>query len=502
MPLRRSTIFAVLMAVALLAGCTSRDKTAANAAADAETAFRQGRNTAALRSIHEALAARDDVSDYWLLLGRISTATNDLPGAFAAYENVIELDRGNVEALRLLCQLGLTVKQPDKVDKYADQLLLLSPGDPLPIVMKGGAALQRGDEAGAMQFAAQALAKNPQDTSALILKGRVLAAGGNFAEAAKLIEGSIEGGTDSSPRLAFLKELYAQANDRLNYQYTIKRLAAAKPKEADEQLAYADMLYQTGQDDLANAVVREVMQRHPNEINVSASILDVWLKQGPDALTPTQLANQAAGVSLEMKSTYAQFANEAGHPEIAVAILSPILGDSRPTLENSDAKAALAYGIGLQGHRSDAIGRLDEILAFDEAQPRALLARARLLAVGRELTGAITDARRVVSDDPRNVTARLALVDMLFAHGDSDLGESSLREGVRAMPDDPRLAARLAAMYDARGDRARAIDVMRDLARAAPVSLRALRLRKSVDPSAPDPGSLSASPATASSDAR
>jgi cytochrome c-type biogenesis protein CcmH/NrfG len=121
----------VLMAI-VLSSCSHPDRAAANAATDAETAFQQGRNAVALRSIHAALAIRDDVSDYWLLLGRISTAEKDLPGAFTAYENVIKLDRGNVEALRLLCQLGLTVKAPDKVDKYADQLLLLTPGDPLP----------------------------------------------------------------------------------------------------------------------------------------------------------------------------------------------------------------------------------------------------------------------------------------------------------------------------------------------------------------------------------
>lgn len=484
MPSRPMIAAALILALALSA-CQSRDKTAASAAADAQTAFQQGHNAAALRSIRQALAARDDVSDYWLLLGRIGAATNDLPTAFDAYENVIELDRGNVEALRLLCQLGLAVKAPDKVDKYADQLLLLTPGDPLPLVMKGGAALQRGDKDGALNLAEQVLAKSPQDSGALILKGRVLAARGDFAGAASFIDGTMASGSDDGGRLTFLKELYVQAGDRTRYQLTVKRIAAQKPGDADRQLDYADMLFQTGQPAVANAVVMEQMRRHPDSIAVAGRIVDIWLNQGPDALPAAEMQRRAGNVSLEMKSAFARFANETGRPELALAVLPSDLGGSKPDLANADALAAAAYASGLLGRRSDAMGRLDEILALDEAHPGALLARARLKAIGRDVAGAVNDARRVVTDDPRNVTARLALADFLIMHGDIDLARSELREGVRAMPGEPRLAARLADFLVKQGDRAGALDVARDLVRAAPVSLRALRLRAMLDPSAP-----------------
>jgi tetratricopeptide (TPR) repeat protein len=481
MPLRRSVTLALLMVLAL-GGCTSQDKKAANAAASAEMALRQGRNAEALRSIRVALAARDDVSDYWLLLGRIDTALNDMQGAFTAYENVIQLDRGNVEALRLLCQLGLNVGAPDKVDKYADQLLLLTPDDGLPIVMKGGAALLRGDAGTAEQLAEQVLKKNPQDIGALILKARVFASRGNFTEAASFIENSGVASADDGPRLSYLKELYFRASDRPHYQLTLQRLAVAKPKDATAQLDYADMLFQTGQGAAANAVIDKLMRIHPDDLNVAADILDVWLKQGPDALPVQEIGARAAKVSLEMKSAYAQFANETGHPEIAAAILAGNVSDAPPTMENSDAKAALAYAIALQRRRADGIGRLNEILSVDPAHPRALLARARLLASSGDLKGAISDARRVVSDDQRNVTARLALVDILIENGDADLAESSLREGVRAVPDDPRLASRLITILLGRGDQTRALDALRGLMRAAPVSLRALRLQATLDP--------------------
>lgn len=473
----------VFVIACALAGCSSPDKTAAKAASEADIALQQGRTQDALRLAHEAVAARDDVSDYWLLLGRVSMMAADYGGAFNAYESVIQLDRGNVEALRLLCQLGLSVRQPDKVDKYADQLMLLTPGDILPLVMKGGAALQRGDKDKAMGFADQVLAKQPSDLGALILKARVLASRAHFKEAAALIEGSLNGNADTTPRLTFLKDLYGQAFDRPNYSATLKRLAAATPDDFDIQLEYADLLYQDGQQAAANQVLRAVMEKRPTDIALAETILELWLTQGAAAMPVGTIASQAASVSLEMKSTYAQYANELGRPDIAVAILNGAT-EGPVSSDNADAKVALAYAIGLQGKRAEAIARLNEIIAFDPNQPRALIARARFYAKDGKTTDAITDARSVVTGDPQNATARLALVDVLTARGDLDLALVALREGVRAIPADTRLNARLARTLIAGGRRDAANDALRDMTRAAPNNLRAQRLRLSIDPTA------------------
>ena len=483
-----------------LAGCTSPDQTAAKAAAEADIAFQQGRTQDALKLAHEAVGARDDVSEYWLLLGRISLAAGDYGGALNAYESVIQFDRSNIEALRLLCQLGLSAKQPDKVDKYADQLILLTPGDVLPLVMKGGAALQRGEKDKALAFADQVLAKQPTDLGAMILKARVLASRAHFKEASALIEGSLTGTGDETPRLTFLKDLYGQSFDRPNYLATLKRIAAAAPDDFDSQLEYADLLYQDGQQAPANRIIQTVMTKRPTDIPLAAKILDLLLTQGGSAIPAETIAAQAADVSLEMKSTYAQYASEIGRPDIAITILNGAV-DGPVSSENADAKAAFAYAIGLQGKRAEAMSRLNAIIAFDPNNPRALIARARFLAKDGKAAEAITDARTVVTGDPQNATARLTLADVLTARGDKDLALVALREGVRAIPDDTRLNARLARTLIANGRRDAANDALRDMSRAAPNNLRAQRLRLSIDPTAVPDRPKSPEPMTSGSKA-
>jgi tetratricopeptide (TPR) repeat protein len=479
----RSLVLACLIALPF-AGCTSRDSVAAGAAAEAELDLREGRLAAASRAIHLALGTRDDVSEYWITLGKIDVASDDAPGAFAAYENAIGLDRSNVEVLRALCQLGIAAGVPDKVDKYADQLLLINPQDTIPVIAKGQAALVRGDGATALQYAEQVLKTAPQDNGAQILKARVLAGRGNYSEAAEFIENTLGTGGDDSSRLVYLKGLYADAHDRPHYQLTVKRLAEAKPADAAIQLDYADMLYQTGQFAEANGVIIHITRTHPNDIGVAEKILDTWLKQGPDALSLAQIQSQAKGASLETKAVYAQFANEIGHPELANSLLKKDLEGRAVSTDNSDAESALAYATGLAGHRATAIALLSDILEFDQFQPRALLARARVRLADKDIPGAIEDARSAVAQEPKSASARLILADALFAQGDESLGEDALREGVRAMPDDIRISGRLANFLVSKGQRDLANDVLRDLTRASPVSLRALRLRQTLDPAA------------------
>lgn len=316
-----------------------------------------------------------------------------------------------------------------------------------------------------------------------------MAARGDYAKAAQFIE-SAPSSPDDSARLMFLKQMYALGADRNNYQRTVELLAKSQPKDIDAQIEYADLMYQ--RDDLAgaNAVIVKLMKLRPNDVGLAGKILATWLARGPDALYLPTIQSQAAGASLEMKAAYAQFADEADHPELVQLIVGRNLSGVPITVENADALAALDYAIGLEGHRIDAIARLSEIIEFDSSHPRALLNRARLRAENKDFSGAIEDARRAVAQDPKNATARLALVDILAASGDRPLSESTLREAVRAMPDNVQLTARLAQLLISHGDHGLAAEALRNLARAAPVNLRAARLQEQLDPGAANDGDI------------
>jgi tetratricopeptide (TPR) repeat protein len=473
----------VTLALCLAAGCSSADTIAANRAAEAQADLNQGRIADARKAIGRAVAARDDVLDYWLLKAQIDFRADDRPSAFGDFEFVVQLDHTNMEALQALCQLGLSAGRPDDVDKYADQLLLLAPTAAAGLTAKGSVALYRGDQDKAESYADRVLAQDPQNLSALALKGRIMLRRGQFADAAALFEKTADSPVSAISKLTLLKEVYSEAHDWPAYERTVRRLAAAAPDAADIQLAYADMLYQEGQTDAARGIIRKIMANNARDFKVAATALNVWMEEGPQALDPGTMVAEAAPLSVLMKAVYGQFANETGHPDIAKAIVRGA-DQGEPAPENSNAKAVLAYAIGVTGHMPEAMKQLNAILDgnHDPNQPWALLARARLLAASHDYLNAIRDARLLVANDPGNATAHLALADILQASGSSDLSISALREGLRAIPASTRLAARLAASLSAHGQRDQAVQVARDLARTAPMDQRAKHLLQVYDP--------------------
>lgn len=466
-----------MLALCLLAACRSADTIAAEQAAQAQADLDQGRLGEARRAITKAMAARDDILENWLLKAHIDLKMGDRSSAFSDYEFALQLDHSNLEALQALCQLGLTFGTPDGIDRYADQLLLLSPGSPIALVAKGNIALARHDADTATGLADRVLAQTPQDLPALSLKSRIMLAQGHFAQAAALIEQTADTPGDLVAKLKLLKDVYAQANDRPDYVQAVRRLAAAAPRDADLQIGYADVLYQNGQPDQARAVIRAAMAAHPSDLQAAAAILNLWQEAGSPAFDPGRIAADAASQSLLMKADYAQFANEMGHPALAIAILQGSAA-GEPNAQNANAKAALAYAIGVTGQADQAMPALNAILDddHDPDQPFALLARARLLAAAHDYRGAVRDARLLVASDGASVTGRLALADILHASGSADLSLSALREGLRAIPGSARLAARLAATLAAQGDRDQAGQVALDLYRIAPMNQRAIDL--------------------------
>lgn len=473
MSIRLTGAFLLLLATAT-AACTSADEKAATAAGLAESAYNDGRLPAARAYIQQALAQRDNVSEYWALLAQINVATGDASGAFDAYENVLTLDRGNVEALSTLLQLGLAGNAAGRAERYADQLAVLDPSSTLPATVKAAAALDRGDKETTDRLLAQVLDKHPDDVGALLVKSRRLAADQRYGEGAALIEATFKAGGNTNSRLVMLKDLYRKAKDRDRYRDTVARLAAANPTKTDMQLEYADVLYDGGARDQAYALTRALLAAQPRDLAMAADVLNLWLRQGGAAMPVVQVATDAAGLGPVGKAAYAQYASEIGHPDVALAIFDADPPTGPPDTTNSDALAAVAYARGLLGQRPAALATLAAILQQDPEQPRALLARGRLRP---DLFGAVTDVRKVVAEDPANVAARLTLADLLLRRGDGQLAENVLREGLDIEGGDPRLAERLARLLVARGRRSDAVAMLTDYARANPLSRRAAALR-------------------------
>lgn len=472
---------AFAMGVPMLSGCQSDDQAAAAEAAQAAGRAQAGNLGAAQIHIRKAIALRDDVAEYWQLAAQIDLALDDNAAAYNDYRTLIALDRANVEALRALCQLGAQYGRPDEVEKFADQLLQIAPNDTLPLVAKGGVALVRGDSDTALKFAEQALAASPGDVPALTLKARTLVRQRKYTEAAALLEGAAPSIGGSAQLYTILADTYRSGGDRAGYVRATKQLAASEPRDPKAMLRYAGLLYEDGDAPAARAMIVDAARLRPNDVSLASAILDLWLEEGAAALALETLPAQAADAPGELRAAYAQYANERGRPDLALAILGDLRGAGFGA-DKLNLQAAYAEALARSGRSAQARAVIAQLLEADGNHPRALIARARMLAAAKDWTGAIADLRQVVADDAANVTARGLLASAFFARDDATLAFSALREGAKAAPESARMAELLARALLANGRRAEASQALIDAAQEAPLSLRIARLRNRLCP--------------------
>lgn len=475
MPVRRSFPRRLLAAAALttvLAGtaCTSRDEQAATAAGLAGDALGNGDLRTARFQIAQALAARDDVSDYWLLSGRIAMAAGDYHGAYDAFEGALTLDRGNLEALTRVCQIAVSANSPERAERYADQLLALHPGDTAAITVQAAAAAQRGDKAGARRLLAQVFATTPNDPAALIVQARLLAADGDNTAAAKAVETSLTAPGDPVGRLVIARDFYAKAGDVAGWRRTIARLARAQPQSAPAQIDYAASLYAAGDAAGGLALSKQALALMPGDVATADAVLRLWLAQGRAAMPVDAIMAGATGAVPETRAAFATYADALNRPDLALQALGDAGG-------NADVAVARGRAQFLLGHRDEAAAAVAAVLAADADQSRALALRAALRAAGGDRDGAVGDLRHALAANPLAVDARLALADLQAAGGDRDLAASTLRDGLIEQGDqtaaaDPRLAARLAALLRQQGRDAEAAGVLTEYARTHPFAKR------------------------------
>jgi len=429
----RLTRFGLVIALAsALAGCSSSSETAARKAVEAQALLDQGLFPAARLAAVRATTARDDVPEYWRLLGRAELQNGNLAGAYEAYSRAIELEPTDPESLQILADIALRAGRMREAVKAADQLLSLQPSLTRPRLVKGVAALAMNDEKTAEQLADEIIARDPSDEVGKVLKARVHGRRDDFASAIAMLDNPTT--ARSEIVLTTLVELYRSAGTGTKFAATLRELNAVMPTDA-RLLDLAAAEYKLDRRDAARRQLLEAALAKPTDVALHDKLFTFISEYDPTMFdgAPQALPPKAA-VMLRLLAARVLIAR--GKPDRAKAVLDPLIGPG--TSPDTWSLYAIALdGAGASG-AADIVGR---ILAVDETNGDALLMRSTFARRRGDIPAALRDAQHVVREEPDNVQAKLAVV----------------------------------AAYRARGDRARARQLFEEMLQKHPASTIALR---------------------------
>lgn len=423
------------LALALaLGGCGSPGERAAAAAARADQLFQAGDTWSAVTTIREALALRDDVASYWLLLARIEMARRNYAGAYAAYVRSLELEHGNQEALHAAAELAFAGGDTVAADKYADQLLALNAQNGRALLVKASVALKQGRLDDADGFISQVQALSPDDQGAQLLRARLLSVRNQNEEAVAILDKLAARNGDNAPTLVALLEIYRRTGDSANIEAVLARMAKLTPDNVDAQIDYARQLYRNGKNAEAFAVLDRVQQTKPADALLQARVADLWLDAGGDAVPAEAVARIAANGTPAMKVALARYLQARGRAAEAERILRPLAADDQITQANAEAHAIYAMTREAMGQREDALRRANAVLAFDATNSHALLLRARIRMASKDLDGALADARLLQRDNPDLASTPIVLAEIYGLRQQDGLATGTFERALQDFP--------------------------------------------------------------------
>jgi tetratricopeptide (TPR) repeat protein len=463
-------ICALLLAALGVAACSDRVQEAADNAALAQAHLDAGNFIEARESIYRAIAARDDVPEYFIILARSELALKQTSGAFNAYSRALDLQADNLEILQNIAELGLQIDRTWEADEAADRMLLLFPGSARAMLVKGFVAIENGRLDDARRFASSILQANPDDEGGVILSARLSALDGRFDDAVAQIQMARSTVGETEALNATLLEVYRAQGNGEGMRSVFPQVVAAAGQIADYRLDYINFLYKTNDRSAARSETRKAIESRPNDFAMLAALSSLFHEYDPSPFSPAQRQTLAQSGTRSSQIAMARFYLETSQLAEAIAILKQPLAQ-----EVLEAKALASRILLAQGRANAAARMAASVLEVDPRNPDALLTRsARRLSTGRH-DAAIEDANVIVSDAPQEYMGYVALANAFHAKGSTLRARQVFERGVDALPQSTLLTQTYAQFLRRLGDNARVKSLHADQAAASPSSVKALQ---------------------------
>lgn len=440
----------------------------------AELLFRLGRLEQAAAEAAEAQRLAPDEPEALRLRGRIEMVRAErdpaaLAAALEAFERLVEIDGGDVEALASLGQLRLAAGQADLAIAPLSEAARLRPGQPTleSLLARALSAAGRGGEAEAHQRAL--LAAHPRQLAQRLDLADSLARQGRSAEAAELLQATPD---DQREMLEVRRRLAHQlylAGDLDGARGVAERLAADDPAFAGARVLLGLVELATGNFEAAAGWLEPLALRSPENEQIGDLYLRALeplgrLDEALDLLARREEAMRSAGRDGDAERARLEralvLARAERWPELA--LLAEALRAEQDERLSEQGTLLLAESLAARGEEQDAL----DLLGAADARRPALLARRidLLLDAGRQQEAEAELARLLAESEGGELRA----AELLQRRGEFARSAHILEAILAREPDSVPVSYRLASAYERIGRVPEAVALLERVLERAP----------------------------------
>jgi tetratricopeptide (TPR) repeat protein len=468
---------AIAIALVVLAGCSkSPEERAKNHFARGEQFVKSGDDVKARLEFRNALQFYPNMLEAWKALSAVEDRAKNWPGVYTAAKRISEIDPKDADSRLRLARLSFVSRKFDEALQYATQAVELEPNNPSALALRGAIMLRLGDNKGAVQEANKVLAIDPANVEAVIVLATEKFARGNLKGALSDLQELPAKGQEELG-VAILKiRIYETLKDLPAIETELKKLVQLYPTESGfkQELVKFYLTNQRAAD--AEVLVRSISSADPDN---TAAGLDVVRLVGALRGVPAARDELVARIKTAKNKTGYQIALSEldfsqGKTDDAVGLLQGVIKEAANNESVSAARLKLAEMYLARKDLANAAKLADEQLAADTRNVQALRLRGTVKIEQGELESAINDLRAALNDQPRSPELLTLLALAYERGGQIELADKQLADAMRASNYQPRFGLNYSAFLSRRGLNSHLENVLSELAARNPNDVNVL----------------------------
>ena len=472
-------ILSVAFCLAAVAGCGGAEARRAKAISRGEEFLAAGNLEKARVEFRNALqiSPNDPVARYEN--ARVLERLGKYGEAIQYYNGAIDVQPDYVAARTDYARMLVLFGGAQRAAEVLDAGLKKHPGDAQMLALRATARIQLKDRIGAMADAELAYQNDPDsETTASVLAG-LSASGGNPDRAADLLSGSLKKHPDSTDLRLALAQLELTRHQPAKAESLLRDVVRLKPDDRESWLRLARFLVAQKQVDDAERVIRDGIAALPKDRPLKFALVEFLAANRGREQAEQMLRRMVADAEHDdfvPKFALGQFYVAGGEQAKAEALYGEVIAQERTRTAGLGARDKLAALRVQQGRPADAEKLVAEVLAVNPRDSEALAIRGNLLLAKGDTSGAISDLRAVLRDQPAAVGVARVLARAYERNGEQELALETLRAVAESNPKDAPLAMEFAGLLLDLGKAPDALPIAERIAKDLPADFDAQSL--------------------------
>src|SRR5664280_260128 len=465
-----------VLAVLLLAGCSSKEDRAQSYYAHAMQLISEHDDVKARVELRNALQLKDNMVGAWQALSQLEERNKNWPGVISASRKITELDPKDIEARLRLSKLALLGGALDQALDWVNKASEIDPKNTGALSLKAGVLLKLNDHKGAIQEAQNALEIEPGNLDSIIVLASEKYLSDDPQGALRILEGVAPAHKEDLGIILLKVKIFEKAGDLQQLEAQLRKLIELRPNEVAFKAELVKFYVAHQRMDDADKLMRSIAAANPANWAAELEVVRFLLATKGSAAARQELDDRikAGGNVFPFQMALADLDALDGKFTESSQLLEKLISNAASPAEANAARIKLAAMQLSQKNTPAAETLIADILRADSKNTDGLKLRASIRIDRGQLDDAIADLRQALNDQPQSPELMTLLALAYERSGSIDLAEKQLSSATRTSGYAPSIGLNYVAFLTRRGNSAAAEDVLTELATRNPRNIDVL----------------------------